>query len=253
MVSGITSALQITTTLVVSASDWVSRTTVNGRGIAMAVGEEDGSLWLASAATVLAPDLDAIRRQAEQRGGPPARQSKVTLAKVVLEWPHDHLDQPMLEPVTLRMPRVVLDPLGEVAVIAVPATSPAAALLGDRDARAPTHLDDLGATPLPEAMRVSVASLFRAEDGTLWDITRSTTLASAPTGGFAGRPGVVALDLSLAEHEQGAPVMACCDARPRLVGLTIVLHGGQAAMVLAERIAHIIHGAAGDPPGGTGR
>lgn len=236
------SALRVTTTHVVSSNDWVSRTTITGRGLAMAVRDGEDGLWLVSTRAVLAPDPVAVRQQAEQQGGPPSRQSKVTLAKVVLDVPQKNLELRVFEPVTLRMPLVVLDPLGEAAVIAIPASSAAVTFLGGSDTPIPVRLDDLDTTPLLDATRLRVSSLFSAEDGTPWSVTRWTTLASAPTGGFVGRAGVVALDLRLAAEEQGAPVMAQSDAEPRCVGLAVQLCGGQAAMVLAERIIQAILG-----------
>ena len=130
---------------------------------------------------------------------------------------------------------------GGVAAIAIHPSSSLAAHLAGPGEPEPIDMDRLwSVSRIAPNSRLFVRSLFTEEEGCVWSTTRTTTLASRPSGSFGGRPDLTALDLQLAEDEQGCAVVALDHPDMPCVGLTVRLRRGQAAMVPVDRVAEVI-------------
>jgi hypothetical protein len=234
--------LKTVTTHIVSCDDWVSRTSLVDEGVAIAVRGGDHALWLVSTTEVLAPDPARLRERAALLGGPSADRAKVTLVKVTVAWPSDDVGATRPTPVDVTMPEVLVTHGAGVAAIAIdPSSSLADHLAGQGQPHA-IDIDRLWPVSrvAPES-RLFVQSLFTEEDGRVWSTTRTTTLASRPSAGFGGRADLTALDLQLADDEQGCAVVVPDHPDVPCVGLTVRLRRGQGAMVPIDVVAEVIN------------
>lgn len=214
------------------------------------VSDERGGLWLASTLDVLAPATDALKVRGAERGGPPADRSSVALAKASVIWPRWSEAANDRVAFDLTNPKVTAHPQGaNIGVIALARVKGRGSEPGAQLEVPALAWDDVVANvrggdhdgPGEGSGTVSLCCPQSVSGGEVWAVVRTAHLASDPAGGFAGAPGLVALDIRLDPTEAGAAVFSAGPS-PRFLGLAqplgpllSVLVG---AALIAQTVAH---------------
>lgn len=205
------SLLRIVTGHVVSSPSMASRAYLTDSRRAVVVRASDGGLWLASTLDALGPDEEALIRRGEEVGGPPAQYARTALVKITIEWGGLPGRPESREEVQIANPRVVKNP-GGASLAAVPLGKSRDLIGMIAEGRGPTPIDvsSKTAASVDDAVRldedVSVATLFRADDGGYWPLQRRARISSEPGVDFLGESGAAALDLELQPSDAGSAV-----------------------------------------------
>lgn len=238
-------AVQIVTGNVVSSDSMVSRAYLTDAWRAVVVVDELGGFWIAATLDALVPDRVSLFARSEQEGGPPARYARIALVKLTVLWSDVNGGEGEGSEMHIANPVVVQHPDGgPVAVVPLTATSAVARAVRAGTGPNPILMTDI--TSVSESCprfddEVYVETVFRADDGSEWLLSRRSRIASNRDGGFLGEPGGVALDLALEPRDTGSPAFSVEGSGAfrglvRPVGDTVSML--VSSHLIAETIAH---------------
>ncbi|MEN8233485.1 MAG: hypothetical protein ABFR89_01000 [Actinomycetota bacterium] len=227
------SLVRIVTGHTVSSSSMVSRAYLTDSWRAVLVTTGDGDLWLAATLDALGPDAEQLLARGEENGGPPAKYAAAALVKVSVSW-GDVAGRPASGgEAHVANPRVVKHPGGaSIGVVSLAKARDLAQAIQEGTGPVPLTL---GPAKTHDDAKFDVTTLFPADDGRFWPVTRKARRASDPTGDFLDQPGAVALDLRLDAHDAGSPAFSGDEASPAFRGLVRPV-GADLAMLLPSRL-----------------